>query len=118
MVRTPRGLLLARDFSSGPGGHRIVQKQALQFWQHLVDRFLTEQQLDDPTFERMKTDRMIDLGWMLSLGRGLPQLGLRRLNQDGLSLLLKKIVEYKSCRVASTDKPVKFSKSSRLLTRP
>ena len=84
MVRTPGGLLLARDFSSGPGGHRIVQKQALQFWQHLADGFLTEQQPDDLTFERMKTDRMIDLGWMLSLFRSPPQLGLRRFNQDGL----------------------------------
>jgi len=52
----------------------------------LAGRLITEQQLDDLTFERMKTDCMIDLQRVLSLGRGLLQLRLGGLNEDGLQV--------------------------------
>ena len=123
MVQTPGGLFLARYLSPGPRGNRIGQKQALKFWQHFADRLMVQQQRDDLAFERMKTDRMIDLRRILSFLGRLAHLRsvfghmsiIGRANLD-LSDLVSGIIEVKVKTIENTAKFFQLPSAERIRT--
>ena len=61
IVGLPGGWLVARHDSIRPDEGRIRQQERLELLEHLSNRVRTDEQIDDTTFDRMKTDGMIDL---------------------------------------------------------